>query len=73
MFVWENEKCCGNASHRRVFPQLSGRELSGRELVTKSCVLFLFLFIVEKSIEHPEDDQTITCVSKRVSMKQMSD
>ena len=20
--VWENEKCCGNTSHRRVFPQL---------------------------------------------------
>ena len=22
MEVWENEKCCGNTSHRRVFPQL---------------------------------------------------
>ena len=45
--VWENEKCCGNTSRRRVFPQLS-RVLSNfheclyNSIETRStCFLFL--------------------------------
>ena len=45
--VWENEKCCGNTSHRRVFPQLfrvlpNFHECFYNSIETRStCFLFL--------------------------------
>ena len=45
--VWENEKCCGNTSRRRVFPQLfwvlpNFRECLYNSIETRStCFLFL--------------------------------
>ena len=49
--VWENGKCCGNTSRRRVFPQLfrvlpNFHECLYNSLETRStCFVFLFYYI----------------------------
>ena len=50
--VWENEKCCGNTSRRRVFPQLFRVLPNLRECFYNSIETLrkCFLFLLENSL-----------------------
>ena len=58
--VWENEKCCGNTSRRRVFPQLfrvlpNFHECFYNSIETRStCFLFLLENTATKNILRPK-------------------
>ena len=64
--VWENEKCCGNTSHRRVFPQLfrvlsNFHECFYSSVETRSTC---FLFFFRKHHNEKKENNLLTLIIK---------
>ena len=65
--VWENEKCCGNTSRRRVFPQLfrvlpNFHECLYNSIETRSTC---FLFLLEKHHDEKKENNLLTLIIKK--------